>query len=67
MFKRTFREVCGHTIVCAVCQTQQAPHFDATNLEQLRAFPATNDIDSTLLACLYALFYAPYSGINSAF
>ncbi len=28
--------------------------------------PATNDIDSTLLACLYALFYALSSGINTA-
>ncbi len=27
---------------------------------------ATNDINSTLLACLYALFYAPFSGIYAA-
>ncbi len=40
------------------------------NLEQVRAFPlappATNDIDSTLLAFLYALFYALSFGINAA-
>ncbi len=30
------------------------------------AHPSTNDINSTLLACLYARFYALFSGINVA-
>ncbi len=42
----------------------------AADLEQLRAFPlappVTNGIDFTLLACLYALFQALFSGINAA-
>ncbi len=39
-------------------------------LEQLRALPlappSTNDINSTLLAYLYVLFYALSSAINAA-
>ncbi len=40
------------------------------DLEQLRAFllaaPATNDINLTLLACWYAIFYGLFFGINVA-
>ncbi len=40
------------------------------NVEQPCAFPlappASNDIYSTLLTCVYALLYALFSGINAA-
>ncbi len=42
-------------------------YYRTADLEQLRAFPlalpATNDINPTLLAHLYALFNAPFSAI----